>query len=133
MFKIIILLVLAFQTLPSQARIIDDFMFSVKDGMTHYQVKKERNFFYYEGQNFFRKFEIKKCNEVLIKNFLDKNFRLKNKNNLVLPKKYSGILYTSKNESLNYASDSYYGKFLRDFPKEIFLLVFKEKALCSKQ
>lgn len=133
MLKIIILLVLAFQTLPSQARIFEDFIFSVKDGMTHYQVKKEKNFFYYEGQNFFRKFEIKKCNEILVNEFLEKNLRLKSKNNLILPQKFPGILYTSKNESLNYASDSHYGKFLRNLPKEILLLVFKEKGLCSKQ
>jgi len=118
---------------PSQANTSKDFIFSVKDGRTHYQVKKEKNAFSYEGQSFSRKFEIKKCNEALVNDLLDRNRRLKSKNNLILPKTAFGILYSSEEDNKNYASTSPYGKFLRDLPEEILRLALKEKSLCLKK
>lgn len=133
MFKITILLLFVFQVSASQAKPSKDFVFSVKDGRTHYRVKKEKNVLSYEGQSFSRKFEIKKCNEALVNDFLDRNNRFKSRGNLVLPEKSPGIQYSSEEESKNFPSSSYYGKFLRDLPREILRLAIKEQSLCLKK
>ncbi len=133
MHKIIILLLFVFLVSPGQAKTSKDFIFSVKDGKNNYRVQKEKNVLFFEGQGFSRKFEIKKCNEALVNDLLERNRRLKYKNNLLLPEKTSGIHYSSKEDNKNYASTSLYGKFLRDLPEEILRLAIKEKSLCLKK
>jgi len=105
---------------------------SVSRGELQYKIQKDEKKLEYTSPHYSRVFNIRKCNELMIKTFLSELSTQKRKG-FSIPNAKDVVTVIEPNSKIQYSVSSPYGKFLIGIPERIINLAIRDESRCKKE